>query len=106
MRILVAVEPIAGRKGIDSLVQLCREKLAADPFPAAYLFSEAAGRPRFVCWRTMARDFGWRRSGCRRAALSGGRVVPNQRARSKPIRHNCCRRPGTRIPPPLPSGEK
>ena len=32
MRILVAIEPVDGRKGIDSLVQLCREKLAADPF--------------------------------------------------------------------------
>lgn len=32
MRILVAVEPVDGRKGIDSLVQLCREKLATDPF--------------------------------------------------------------------------
>ncbi len=32
MRILVALEPVDGRKGIDSLVQLCREKFAADPF--------------------------------------------------------------------------
>ena len=32
MRILVAVEAIDGRKGIDSLAQLCREKLQADPF--------------------------------------------------------------------------
>ena len=32
MRILVAVEAVDGRKGIDSLAQLCREKLAADPF--------------------------------------------------------------------------
>jgi len=32
IRILVAVEPIDARKGIDSLAQLCREKLAADPF--------------------------------------------------------------------------
>jgi transposase len=32
MRILVAIEPVDGRKGIDSLVQLCREKLEADPF--------------------------------------------------------------------------
>lgn len=32
MRILVAVEAVDGRKGIDSLVQLCREKLNADPF--------------------------------------------------------------------------
>jgi len=32
MRILVALDSIDGRKGIDSLVQLCREKLATDPF--------------------------------------------------------------------------
>jgi transposase len=32
MRILVAVEAVDGRKGIDSLVELCREKLDADPF--------------------------------------------------------------------------
>ena len=32
MRVLVAVEPVEGRKGIDSLAQLCREKLHADPF--------------------------------------------------------------------------
>jgi transposase len=32
MRILVALEAVDGRKGLDSLVQLCREKLQADPF--------------------------------------------------------------------------
>ena len=32
MRILVAVEAVDGRKGIDSLAQLCREKLQVDPF--------------------------------------------------------------------------
>ena len=37
MRILVAVEAVHGRKGIDSLVQLCREKLDTDPF-SGYLF--------------------------------------------------------------------
>jgi transposase len=31
-RILVAIESIDGRKGIDALAQLCREKLEADPF--------------------------------------------------------------------------
>ena len=31
-RILVAIEAIDGRKGIDALAQLCREKLDADPF--------------------------------------------------------------------------
>ena len=32
MRVLVAIEPVDGLKGIDSLAQLCREKLAEDPF--------------------------------------------------------------------------
>jgi transposase len=37
VRILVAIESIDGRKGLDALAQLCREKLAADPF-SGYLF--------------------------------------------------------------------
>src|SRR5205823_11634889 len=32
MRVLVAIEPVDGRKGIDSLTRLCQEKLAEDPF--------------------------------------------------------------------------
>ncbi|HLB88595.1 MAG TPA: IS66 family insertion sequence element accessory protein TnpB, partial [Terriglobales bacterium] len=32
MRILVAVEAVDFRKGIDSLAALCRAKLHADPF--------------------------------------------------------------------------
>src|SRR5450755_3301402 len=37
IRILVAVEAIGGRKGIDAIAQLCREKLNADPF-SGFLF--------------------------------------------------------------------
>lgn len=33
MRILVAIEPVDLREGIDGLAQLCRERLGADPFP-------------------------------------------------------------------------
>ena len=32
IRILVALDPVDGRKGIDSLVQLCRQQLKDDPF--------------------------------------------------------------------------
>jgi transposase len=32
MRILVAVEPVDFRKGIDALARLCRSRLASDPF--------------------------------------------------------------------------
>ena len=45
MRILVDLEAVDGRKGIDSLIQLCREKLLADPF-SRYLFVFAAAEPR------------------------------------------------------------
>jgi transposase len=32
MRILVAIDAVDGRKGIDSLARLCQEKLPSDPF--------------------------------------------------------------------------
>ena len=44
LRILVAVDAIDGRKGIDSLAQLCREKLAADPFSGClFIFRSRQG---------------------------------------------------------------
>jgi transposase len=44
MRVLVAVEPVDGRKGIDSLAQLCREKLAEDPFSGSvFIFRSRSG---------------------------------------------------------------
>ena len=35
MRIVVAVAPVDFRKGIDSLVAVCRQKLQSDPFSGA-----------------------------------------------------------------------
>jgi transposase len=32
MRVLVAVEPVDFRRGIDGLAQVCRARLGADPF--------------------------------------------------------------------------
>ena len=32
VRVLVAIEPVDLRKGIDGLAQFCREKLTVDPF--------------------------------------------------------------------------
>ncbi len=31
MRVLVAIEPVDGRKGIDSLVRVCKAQLSEDP---------------------------------------------------------------------------
>jgi transposase len=38
MRILVAIEAVDGRKGIDSLARLCQERLQADPFSGHLFF--------------------------------------------------------------------
>ena len=38
MCILVAIETVDLRKGIDGLAELCREKLSADPFSGCLLF--------------------------------------------------------------------
>ena len=44
LRILVAVESMDGRKGIDSIAQLCREKLATDPIPGClFIFRSRRG---------------------------------------------------------------
>jgi transposase len=44
MRILVAIEPVDGRKGIDSLARLCQDKLQADPFSGCmFLFRSRRG---------------------------------------------------------------
>ena len=45
LRILVAVEAVDGRKGIDSLAQLCREKLNSDPFSGClFIFRNCSAR--------------------------------------------------------------
>jgi len=39
MRVLVAIEPVDFRRGIDGIAQLCRQTLSADPFSGtAYVF--------------------------------------------------------------------
>jgi transposase len=44
MRVLVAIEPVDGRKGIDSLARHCQEKLAEDPFSGCvFIFRSRRG---------------------------------------------------------------
>jgi transposase len=44
MRILVAIEPVDLRKGIDGLAQFCWEKLTADPFSGClFIFRSRRG---------------------------------------------------------------
>jgi len=44
MKILLACRPVDFRKGIDSLVALCRQELESDPFTGAiYIFRNRRG---------------------------------------------------------------
>jgi transposase len=45
MRILVAVEPVDFRRGLDGLARLCRETLRSDPFSGAlFVFRSRSGK--------------------------------------------------------------
>ena len=46
MRILVAVEPVDFRAGIDALMAVCRKRLQADPFSGALLGKRRSARQR------------------------------------------------------------
>jgi hypothetical protein len=69
MRVLVAIEPVDGRKGIDSLAQLCQEKLAEDPFSGCVFVFRS---------RVFLAD-----DSC------GGRKDPEQPSPWKPMRCSC-----------------
>ena len=60
MRVLVAIEPIDGRKGIDALVRLCQDKLAEDPFSGCvFVFRSRRGKPprQLNRWKLMRRNY-------------------------------------------------
>lgn len=72
IQILLAVEPVDFRKGIDSLVALCRRQLQADPFSGAvFVFTSKSrkalrlfyydGQGFWICHKRLSKGrFGWR----------------------------------------------
>jgi hypothetical protein len=79
MRVLVAIEPVDGRKGIDSLARLCQDKLAEDPVSGCgVVFRSRSGM-----------DIGWRRSGFPKEGSYGGRNPPRQPNRWRPTKRSC-----------------
>ena len=55
MRVLVGIEPVDGRKGIDGLVRLCQDELAEDPFSnydgqGYWLAQKRLSKGRFIWW--------------------------------------------------------
>ena len=98
MRILVAIDAIDGRKGIDSLAQLCREKLDADPFSGClFIFRSRRG----TAIRILAYDGQGFWLATKRLSQGPFPVVahrPERRERCVRIRRSCCWRPAIRMP--------
>ena len=97
IRILVAIEAIDGRKGIDALAQLCREKLDADPFSGClFIFRTRRG--------TAIQAFAVRRPGVlagHQTVIEGAFPMVAHRhgtcaRRCERIRRSCCSRPAIR----------
>src|SRR5208337_5393304 len=73
MRILVCIEPIDFRKGVDGLCGVCRRQLEADPFCAPCSFSVTKQRPLCVFLPMTVRGFGCAIRGCRAGVYFNGR---------------------------------
>ena len=76
MRILVAVQPVDFRKGIDGLAAVCRQQLEHDPLSGwAFVFrNRRATAVKILLYD--GKDSGFARSGFRRATSAGGRQAP------------------------------
>jgi transposase len=84
MRLLLAVEPVDFRKGIDGLVQVCRQRLNLDPIAGAlFVFSNRRrralkilmydGQGFWLCQKRLSQGrFGWWPSGGQAAHLGFG----------------------------------
>ena len=82
MRVLVAIEPVDGRKGIDSLARLCQDKLAEDPFFGCVFVFRSRSRAAI---RLLSYD--GQRYWLAQKRLSKGRFVrwPESAAPAKPL---------------------
>ena len=90
MRILLAVEPVDFRKGIDGLAALCRQVLGTDPLGVRSSCFAAGVGAHSNAWFTTVRGFGCAKSDFQPAGLARG----PKGIRLRPcrwIRTNCTR---------------
>lgn len=90
MRILVAIEPVDGRKGIDSLARLCKQELAQDPFSGCVFIFINRSRTTLKALCYDGQGTGSRRSGCPKAASGGGRRETTPPGNWRPTKSRCC----------------
>ena len=89
MRVLVAIEPVDGRKGIDSLARLCQEKLAEDPFSGCvFVFRSRSGTAiRLLTYDGQGYWLAQKRLS--KGDSAGGPRRSNRPNRWKPMRRSC-----------------
>src|SRR3954453_5345749 len=80
MRILVALESVDGRKGIDGLVRLCREQLSADPFSGCLFWFRSRRATSIRALLYDGQGFWLAQKRLSKAALCGGRAAPGRLA--------------------------
>jgi transposase len=84
MRVLVGIEPVDGRKGIDSLARLCQEKLVEDPFSGCvFVFRSRRG----TSIRLLTYD--GQGYACPKENSYGGRNRKRRRNRWRLMRRSC-----------------
>ncbi len=100
-RILVAVEVVDFRKGIDGLARVCQERLQSDPFCGWLFVFRNRRQTSLKILAYNGRGF-WLcvRSACRADdSLSGRRAGRRRRKFWRRTSSTCCWREGTRPPP-------
>ena len=91
MRLLVAVEPVDFRRGIDGLVAVCRQKLQADPMSGALFIFGSRNRKSIKILAYDGQGFYCFRSGFRAGVSVGGRRRVRKRLwGSMPGNCSCC----------------
>src|SRR2546427_11185548 len=96
MRVLVAVEAVDLRKGIDSLAQLCRDKLAADPFSGCLFVFRSRRATSIKILVYDGQGFWLATKRYRKVAFAGGRKVTKPANRCVCIKRRYCWRPAIR----------
>src|SRR5215467_9803515 len=93
MRVLVAVEPVDGRKGIDSLAQLCREKLAEDPFSGCVVVFRSRGGTAIRLLTYDGQGYWLLQKRLSKGHFRWWPQADQPAKRSGPMKHSCCWRP-------------
>ena len=88
MRVLVAIERVDGRKGIDSLVRLCQEKLA-DPFSGCVFVFRSRSGTAIRLLNYDSQGYGWRKNVFHEENSCGGRKDTEPPSPWKPMRRSC-----------------